>query len=136
MGYDVDEAKVAELNRGEGGIEFTTDAFQIKQVDFVIIAVPTPVTKAKDPDLSYVMSAARTIGQNLKKGAIVVLESTVYPRATEEVVKPILEVTTQVPKPLSGDFTIQELPGTWAYCSQTGNLTAECAEGRRGEING
>jgi len=91
IGYDVDGVKVAELNRGEGGIEFTTDASQIKQADFVIIAVPTPVTKAKDPDLSYVMSAARTIGQNLKKGAIVVLESTVYPGATEEVVKPILE---------------------------------------------
>ena len=91
IGYDVDGAKVAELNRGEGGIEFTTDASQIKQVDFVIIAVPTPVTKAKDPDLSYVMSAARTIGQNLKNGAVVVLESTVYPGATEEVVKPILE---------------------------------------------
>ena len=91
IGYDVDKAKVAELNMGEGGIEFTTDASQIKEADFVIIAVPTPVTKAKDPDLSYVMSAARTIGQNLKKGAVVVLESTVYPGATEEVVKPILE---------------------------------------------
>lgn len=91
IGYDVDRAKVAELNMGGGGIEFTTDASQIKEADFVIIAVPTPVTKAKDPDLSYVMSAARTIGQNLKKGAIVVLESTVYPGATEEVVKHILE---------------------------------------------
>ena len=91
IGYDVDGVKVAEFSEKEGGIEFTTDASQIKQADFVIIAVPTPVTKAKDPDLSYVMSAARTIGQNLKKGAIVVLESTVYPGATEEVVKPILE---------------------------------------------
>ncbi len=91
IGYDVDEAKVAELSDKGVGMEFTTDASQIKQADFVIIAVPTPVTKAKDPDLSYVMSAARTIGQNLKKGAIVVLESTVYPGATEEVVKPILE---------------------------------------------
>ena len=91
IGYDVDGAKVAELNRGEGDIEFTTDASLIKESDFIIIAVPTPVTKAKDPDLSYVMSAARTIGQNLKKGAIVVLESTVYPGATEEIVKPILE---------------------------------------------
>jgi UDPglucose 6-dehydrogenase/UDP-N-acetyl-D-galactosamine dehydrogenase len=91
IGYDVDAAEVAELSDKDGSIEFTTDASQIKQADFVIIAVPTPVTKAKDPDLSYVMSAARTIGQNLKKGAIVVLESTVYPGATEEVVKPILE---------------------------------------------
>ena len=91
IGYDVDGVKVSELNRGEGGIEFTTNASLIKESDFIIIAVPTPVTKAKDPDLSYVMSAARMIGQNLKKGAIVVLESTVYPGATEEVVKPILE---------------------------------------------
>jgi len=91
IGYDVDGVKVSELNRGEGSIEFTTNASLIKESDFIIIAVPTPVTKAKDPDLSYVMSAARMIGQNLKKGAIVVLESTVYPGATEEVVKPILE---------------------------------------------
>ena len=91
MGYDVDEAKIAGLSINEESIEFTTDASRIKQADFVIIAVPTPVTKSKDLDLSYVMSAAKTIGQNLKKGAIVVLESTVYPGATEEVVKPILE---------------------------------------------
>jgi len=91
IGYDVDEVKVAELSDKEGGTEFTTDAYQIEHADFIIIAVPTPVTKAKDPDLSYVMSAARIIGQNLKKGAIVVLESTVYPGATEEIVKPILE---------------------------------------------
>lgn len=91
IGYDVDEAKVAELSDMDGGIEFTTDASLIKHADFVIIAVPTPVTKSKDPDLSYVISAAQTIGQNLKKGAIVVLESTVYPGVTEEVIKPILE---------------------------------------------
>lgn len=96
IGYDVDEAKVAELSDKDVSIEFTTDGSQIKHADFVIIAVPTPVTKAKDPDLSYVMSAAKTIGQNLKKGAIVVLESTVYPGATEEVVKPILEKESEM----------------------------------------
>jgi len=63
----------------------------IKQADFVIIAVPTPVAKSKEPDLSYVSSAAKTVGQNLKKGAVVVLESTVYPGITEEIVAPILE---------------------------------------------
>jgi UDP-N-acetyl-D-galactosamine dehydrogenase len=57
----------------------------------VIIAVPTPVTKAKDPDISYVVSAAETVGRNLKDGAIVVLESTVYPGLTEEVMVPTLE---------------------------------------------
>lgn len=57
----------------------------------MIIGVPTPVTKSKEPDLSYVKSAAEIVGKNLKKGAIVVLESTVYPGVTEEIVKPILE---------------------------------------------
>jgi len=64
---------------------------QILQADFVIIAVPTPVTKAKDSDMEPVESASKIVGQNLKKGAIVVLESTVYPGATEEIMGPILE---------------------------------------------
>ena len=63
----------------------------IKQADFVIIAVPTPVTKAKDPDMEPVESASKIVGQNLKKGAIVVLESTFYPGVTEEIMGPILE---------------------------------------------
>ena len=91
IGYDIDEKKVKELNDKEGDTEFTTHSSRIKQADFVIIAVPTPVTKSKEPDLSYVKSAAKTVGQNLKKGAVVVLESTMYPGVTEEMVKPILE---------------------------------------------
>ncbi|HJH27134.1 MAG TPA: nucleotide sugar dehydrogenase, partial [Methanophagales archaeon] len=67
------------------------DPAQIKHADFVIIAVPTPITKSKEPDLSYVKSAAETVGKNLKSGVTVVLESTVYPGVTEEVVAPILE---------------------------------------------
>jgi UDPglucose 6-dehydrogenase/UDP-N-acetyl-D-galactosamine dehydrogenase len=93
IGYDIDEAKVGKLNaeNDKENIEFTTDPSKIKQADFVIIAVPTPVTKSKEPDLSYVTSATEIVGQNLKKRAIVVLESTVYPGVTEEVVAPILE---------------------------------------------
>ena len=91
IGYDIEENKVKKLNDKEGDIEFTTHSSRIKQADFVIIAVPTPVTGSKEPDLSYVKSAAKTVGQNLKKGVTVVLESTVYPGVTEEVVKPILE---------------------------------------------
>jgi len=53
--------------------------------------VPTPVTKSKEPDLKYVKSATEIVGKNLKKGAVVVLESTVYPGVTEEIVEPILE---------------------------------------------
>ena len=93
IGLDVDGDKIRKLteNNGNKSILFTTDASLIEQADFVIIAVPTPVLKSKEPDLSYVKSAAETVGKNLKKGSIVVLESTVYPGVTEEIVKPILE---------------------------------------------
>jgi UDPglucose 6-dehydrogenase/UDP-N-acetyl-D-galactosamine dehydrogenase len=95
IGFDIDEEKTRNLgnnkNDNEANIEFTTDPSKIKHADFVIIAVPTPVTKSKEPDLSYVKSAAETVGKNLKKGATVVLESTVYPGVTEEIVKHVLE---------------------------------------------
>jgi UDPglucose 6-dehydrogenase/UDP-N-acetyl-D-galactosamine dehydrogenase len=92
IGFRRDKKKVDELNRSPGNrIEATTDPSQIKKADFVIIAVPTPVTKAKDPDLGPVISASEIVGRNLKKGAIVVLESTVYPGVTEEIMAPILE---------------------------------------------
>ena len=93
IGFDVDADKIRELAIGNDNpnISFTDNPEDINNADFIIIAVPTPVTKSKDPDLSYIESAARTIGRNLKRGAIVVLESTVYPGVTEEVLKPILE---------------------------------------------
>ncbi|MCX6690774.1 MAG: hypothetical protein NTW33_01660 [Methanoregula sp.] len=72
-------------------IEATTDPKNKKEADFVIIAVPTPVTKAKDPDLGPVISSAEMVGKNLKKGAIVVLESTVFPGVSEDLMAPILE---------------------------------------------
>ena len=101
IGFDIDNEKIEGLKKGiennefEVGdlnkIAFTSNPAEIRKADFVIIAVPTPVTKSKEPDLSYVKSAAEIVGKNLKKGAIVVLESTVYPGVTEEIVKPILE---------------------------------------------
>ena len=91
IGFDVDNEKIRLLKRNEDNIEFTTDPSRIKHADFVIIAVPTPVTKSKEPNLRYVKSAAETVGKNLKNGATVVLESTVYPGVTEEIVAPILE---------------------------------------------
>jgi len=63
----------------------------LKKADFILIAVPTPVTESKEPDLFCVKSSVETVGKNLKKGAVVVLESTVYPGVTEDIVKPILE---------------------------------------------
>ncbi len=93
IGFDVDEDKIRKLNENNSNnnILYTTDPSLIGQADFIIIAVPTPVTKSKEPDLSYVKSAAKTVGKNLEKGSVVVLESTVYPGVTEEVVKPMLE---------------------------------------------
>ncbi len=72
-------------------LTFTTNPNEISEAEFIIIAVPTPVTKSKEPDLSYVKSAAETIGQNMKKGSTVILESPVYPGVAEEIIKPILE---------------------------------------------
>jgi UDP-N-acetyl-D-galactosamine dehydrogenase len=92
IGFDVDEDKVARINATpKNTIIATTDPAMIGKADIVTIAVPTPVTRSKDPDISYVVSAAETIGQNMKNGAIVVLESTVYPGLTEEIMVPVLE---------------------------------------------
>ena len=90
IGFDVNKQKIDKL-KSNNNMMLTSDPSQIKLADFVIIAVPTPVTRSKEPDLSFVKSASRIVGQNLKKGAIVVLESTVYPGVTEEIVGPILE---------------------------------------------
>ena len=92
IGFRRDQAKVDELNGTPGNrIEATTDPAAIREADFVIIAVPTPVTRSKDPDFEPVVSASETVGQHLKPGAIVVLESTVYPGASEEFMIPALE---------------------------------------------
>ena len=72
-------------------LEPTTDAAKLKDADFVVVAVPTPVDEAHIPDFSPLVGASKSVGKNLKKGAIVVYESTVYPGATEEVCIPILE---------------------------------------------
>ncbi len=92
IGFDIVSQKVDRINGSNGGKLFcTSDPTAIKQADFVLICVPTPVTKHKEPDLAPVRSAADVVGRNLKPGAIVVLESTVYPGVTEEIVVPILE---------------------------------------------
>ena len=92
IGYDLDANKVAKIAaEPQNEIIVTTDPKMIHLADFVIVAVPTPVTMSKDPDTSYIVSAAETIGQNIKDGAIVVLESTVYPGLTEELLIPTLE---------------------------------------------
>ena len=104
IGFDISMERVDELRMGHDrtgemkpqdlkapGLEFTTDPAVLKVVDFVIVAVPTPVDRHRRPDLGPLRGASTTVGRNLKRGAIVVFESTVYPGATEEVCVPILE---------------------------------------------
>ena len=91
IGFDINEKKVKTLKEKYPSLELTDDPKNIKQADVVIIAVPTPLTKHKEPDLSYVLSAAQIVGKHMKKGAVVVLESTYYPGVTEDIVVPCLE---------------------------------------------
>ena len=93
IGFDTDKVKLSKLSEGtsNGDLFFTDDPREIGRADFIIICVPTPVTRSKDPDLSYIKSAAETAGQNMKRGSTVILESTVYPGVTEDIVSPILE---------------------------------------------
>lgn len=80
-----DDLKAAKL------LEVGTDPAAIREADFVVVAVPTPVDDAHQPDFSPLVGSSTAVGQNLKQGAIVVFESTVYPGATEEVCIPIIE---------------------------------------------
>jgi UDP-N-acetyl-D-galactosamine dehydrogenase len=93
IGFDIESKKVSRLSQANDNknLLLTDNPKEIGKADFTIIAVPTPVTKSKEPDLSFIENAARIVSQNLKKGSTVVLESTVYPGVTEEIVKPILE---------------------------------------------
>ncbi len=104
IGFDNDHKRIAELVNHEDNskvvsheqlkksdIRFTGNAEDIRSADFHIIAVPTPVNQARQPDLGPLMSASTTVGNALKQGDIVVYESTVYPGATEEDCLPILE---------------------------------------------
>ena len=105
IGYDLSEAKVAAYRqfndptgevapadlRAATQLECTTDPRRLASADFVVVAVPTPVDEAHQPDFSPLVSSSTTVGQYLKRGAVVVYESTVYPGATEEICIPVLE---------------------------------------------
>ena len=103
IGFDINDKRVNEYKNGidstnEVGeaiknttVDFSSDPNRIKEASFIIVAVPTPVNVDNTPDLRPIQGAAKTIGQNLSKGAIVVFESTVYPGVTEDVCVPIIE---------------------------------------------
>jgi UDP-N-acetyl-D-glucosamine/UDP-N-acetyl-D-galactosamine dehydrogenase len=104
VGFDVVEDKIEKLKQGidpthevgdeevkKSSMEFTCDEKKINECDFIIVAVPTPIDENNVPDLKYVKSASEIVGKNMKKGAIVVYESTVYPGCTEDDCLPLLE---------------------------------------------
>ena len=84
---DIPENKLAPLIR-KGRIRATTDFSELGMVDLISICVPTPLRKTKDPDISYILAAVDQIKRNLRKGQVIVLESTTYPGTTRELVLP------------------------------------------------
>jgi len=109
-GFEVDEKKAAQINSGESYIgdiassvvkklvekkllQATTDFDHLKECDAIIICVPTPLRKTKEPDVSYILAAAEEIKKRLHRGQLIVLESTTYPGTTDEVLLPMFEET-------------------------------------------
>src|SRR5438067_6824815 len=110
VGFEVDEKKAAEINAGRsyigdvtsdlirdsvdtGRLRATTDFDFLQECDAIIICVPTPLRKTKEPDISYILAAAEEIRRRLRRGQLVVLESTTYPGTTDEVLLPIFDET-------------------------------------------
>ncbi len=108
IGFDIDSAKVELLNRGKsfikhiessavaalvdvGAFSATNDFRRIREVEAIIICVPTPLNKNREPDISYILETGKAVAPNLQKGALVVLESTTYPGTTDEELLKVLE---------------------------------------------
>lgn len=121
IGFDVSEEKIAGYRKGHdvtqelgdellqaASVDFTSDPTRLREADFVVVAVPTPVNPDKTPDLEPVKNAAKLVGENLRPGAIVVFESTVYPGVTEDICLPIVEKASG--KKGGVDFTIGYSP--------------------------
>ena len=149
---DVSQEVVDALNRGEshivdvpteelapfvkdGRIRASTDYNEIRRADAILIALPTPLSKQREPDLSIVISAAEQISVRLRNGHLVILESTTYPRTTRDVIQPILESTglkagtdfhlafsPERVDPGNGKWTTKNVPKV------VGGITPECTE--------
>lgn len=131
---DVPATHVKELRDG-GLLEATTDMARLAECDVISICVPTPLSKTRDPDVSYILSATEAVAAGLRKGQLVVLESTTYPGTTREVMLPALEATGLV---VGEDFNLcfspeRVDPGNETWNTKNtpkvvGGITAECTE--------
>ena len=153
IGFDIQESKVNMVNSGHnyigdvvnedlaaivasGKLRATSDFSFVKDVDCICIAVPTPLDKHQQPDISYVKSSTESIAPYLHKGMLVVLESTTYPGTTEELIKPILENTSGLKcgKDFYLAFSPERVdPGNLIYKTKNtpkvvGGITPECTD--------
>ena len=152
IGVDLDVNKVNAINSGRsyildikeeevkplvkrGLLKATDDYSKLKDADAIIICVPTPLRKTKDPDMSFIVSASEAIAKNLRKGQVIVLESTTYPGTTEEVILPMLEATgLKVGKDFNLGFSPERIdPGNPTYMTHNipkvvSGQTKACAE--------
>ena len=150
MGFDIDQAVVDSVNRGisrvadvpsdrlaslvgDGRVTATGDMEQLAEVDAIAICVPTPLSKTKDPDVSYVLRAAESVSRTVRAGQVVILESTTYPGTTRELLQPGLEAGgLEVGKDIFLAFSPERVdPGneTWKTRNTpkvVGGLTESC----------
>ncbi|MFH0921264.1 MAG: nucleotide sugar dehydrogenase [Fibrobacterota bacterium] len=152
IGFDVDQAKVDRLNKGDsyiidvtndelkkivasGKFKATTDFSLLKQVDCVSTCVPTPLRKTKDPDISYIVASMDAVKKHMHKGMLITLESTTYPGTTDELVKePLEEMGYTTGKDLFVCFSPERVdPGNAKYNTKNtpkiiGGTTPACQE--------
>jgi len=155
IGFDIDQSKVDSLRAGKSYIKHigmerieranktslfdsTTDFSKLSECDAILIAVPTPLSKNREPDMSYVRTTCECVARHLRQGQLVVLESTTYPGTTEEVVVPILErselkvdkdffvaYSPEREDPNNGQYTTETIPKVVGSTSPDGLAVAE-----------
>ena len=107
LGFDIDDQRIADLNAGEspikhipskdiaamaaGGFEATSDFSRIGEVEAIIICVPTPLSRHREPDLSYIVETMKAVTPHMRAGQMLSLESTTWPGTTEEVLRPFID---------------------------------------------
>jgi len=151
-GFDTDDKKVVSINKGvsyildvpskdikelvaTGELKATSDTKLLSKMDAIIICVPTPLRKTKEPDISYILSAGEAIARNKRKGQLIILESTTYPGTTEEIMLPKLESSSfKVGKDFFLAFSPERVdPGNPKYKTKditkiVGGVTPQCTE--------
>ncbi len=152
VGIDLDEEKISQINKGvsyipdvpteqikslveKGLLSATLDFGVLVEADAIIICVPTPLRKTKEPDISHILAACENIVKSLRKGQLIILESTTYPGTTDEVVLPLFETTgLKVGEDFSLAFSPERVdPGNALYQTRNivkivGGVTPKCTE--------